>query len=227
LAGFFQNLGVKKGDQVAVLLPKSEELMVSALSIWRLGASYIPLFTAFGPQGIEYRLQAGEASGIETDETNRPKLDEISEQSRAVLQIITVFKDKANTSSTDHSFWKSLNQADPVTKPTVVSGDDMMILLFTSGTTGNPKGVPIPVKCLASFEAYMRFGLDVRSDDVFWNMADPGWAYGLYDNLLGPLLLGKTVHFYGGAFSPEDVYKIMHKWQVTNFASAPTAYRSP
>jgi acetyl-CoA synthetase len=103
----------------------------------------------------------------------------------------------------------------------------MMILLFTSGTTGNPKGVPIPVKCLASFEAYMRFGLDVRSDDVFWNMADPGWAYGLYDNLLGPLLLGKTVHFYGGAFSPEDVYKIMHKWQVTNFASAPTAYRSP
>jgi acetyl-CoA synthetase len=62
---------------------------------------------------------------------------------------------------------------------------DPLLLLFTSGTTGSPKAVPEPVKALASFVAYMENALDVREDDVYWNAADPGWAYGLYYGILG------------------------------------------
>lgn len=226
LAGFFRDLGVEKGSRVAGLLPKGVELVLTTLAAWRLGAVYIPLFTAFGPQGVEYRLKAGEASVIVTDETNRSKLKEIPGDAVSGLKTVTVTNGDASLEPGDSSFWTALERASPVTETATVSGDEPMILIFTSGTTGNPKGVPVPVKALASFEAYMRFGLDVRDEDVYWNMADPGWAYGLYYNLIGPLLLGKTILFYGGAFTPQEAYRVMHQWQVTNFASAPTAYRA-
>jgi acetyl-CoA synthetase len=184
------------------------------------------LFTAFGPQGVEYRLQAGEASVIVTDEANRPKLKDIPRDAVPGLKTVTVTRDDSSLEPEDFSFWTQLEGARPVSEPVRVSGDDPIILIFTSGTTGNPKGVPVPVKALAAFEAYMRFGLDVRDEDVYWNMADPGWAYGLYYNLIGPLLLGKPILFYGGAFTPQEAYRVMHDWKVTNFASAPTAYRA-
>ena len=84
-----------------------------------------------------------------------------------------------------------------------VGGDGALILLFTSGTTGAPKGVPVPVKALASFVAYMHYGLDVHDDDVFWNAADPGWAYGLYYGVLGPLATGHRNLLLHAGFSPE------------------------
>lgn len=126
----------------------------------------------------------------------------------------------------DYSFWHELDRAAAVEVPEPVSGEDLLIMLYTSGTTGSPKGVEVPVKSLASFQAYMEFGLDLREDDMYWNMADPGWAYGLYYNLVGPLLVGKATFFYGGAFSPEGIFRILNKYRVTNFASAPTAYRA-
>ena len=71
----------------------------------------------------------------------------------------------------------------------------------------------------------MRFALDVREEDTFWNMADPGWAYGMYYGIIGPLLLGKTLLFYRAAFKPEKALDVMRRYGVTNFAAAPTAYR--
>ena len=71
--------------------------------------------------------------------------------------------------------------AQPATfQPVMRRGDDAFLLMSTSGTTGLPKGLNVPINALPAFEAYMRYCLDVRPDDVFWNIADPGWAYGLY-----------------------------------------------
>ena len=102
----------------------------------------------------------------------------------------------------------------------------MFILLYTSGTTGHPKGVEVPIKALASFEAYMRFGLDLKPSDVFWNIADPGWAYGLYYGLAGPLLLGQTFIMFNAPFNVEETYRILTEYGVTNYAAAPTVYRA-
>ncbi|MET7474857.1 AMP-binding protein [Streptomyces sp. NPDC005648] len=74
---------------------------------------------------------------------------------------------------------------EPQGRPIATGPDAPLVLLFTSGTTGAPKGVPVPVRALASFRACLEFGLDVREDDVFWNAADPGWAYGLYSVIRG------------------------------------------
>ena len=219
LAAFLQALGVQKGDRVAVMLPKTPELVISCLANWRLGAVYVPLFTAFGPDAIGYRLQDSQARLVITDAGNRSKLTDAS------VSVITVASG-TGIDKGDFSFWHELESSKPLPNPVPVTGDDLMILLYTSGTTGNPKGVEIPVRALASFEAYMRFGLDLREDDMYWNLADPGWAYGLYYNLMGPLLLGKATLFYNTPFSPQGTYKILEKYRVTNFTAAPTAYRA-
>ncbi|MBC7105271.1 MAG: AMP-binding protein [Firmicutes bacterium] len=225
LAGFLQGLGVGKGDRVAVMLPKTPELAIAALAVWRLGAVYLPLFTAFGPDAIAYRLRDSGARLVITDANNRGKLAGMAEEGLA--GVITVAGPRGmGLERGDYSFWHELERAGAPAGPVSLAGDDLMILLYTSGTTGNPKGVEIPVRALASFEAYMRFGLDLREEDMYWNLADPGWAYGLYYNLMGPLLIGKATLFYNAPFSPAGTYKILEKYRVTNLAAAPTAYRA-
>ena len=101
-----------------------------------------------------------------------------------------------------------------------------MVQLFTSGTTGTPKGVPVPAKALASFHAYLEFGLGVRDDDVFWNAADPGWAYGLYYAIIAPMAAGIRSILLRAGFSAPTTWGVMEQFGVTNFAAAPTVYRS-
>jgi len=223
LAGFFADIGVRKGDRVAVMLPKSPELVIAALAVWRLGAVYVPLFTAFGPDAVGYRIGDGQVRLLITDAANRVKLA----GGISLPDVVTVAGPQGTgVENGDHDFWRELTGGKPLIDPVYVSGDDLLVLLYTSGTTGNPKGVEIPVRALASFEAYMRFGLDLRDDDMYWNLADPGWAYGLYYNLIGPLLIGKATLFYSGPFDPLGTYRILEKYRVTNFAAAPTAYRA-
>jgi acetyl-CoA synthetase len=223
-AGVLRDLGVDKGDRVATLLPKTPEFLIATLAIWRLGAVHLPLFTAFGPQAIAYRVEHGGARVLVTDAANRPKLDEVGVPALRVVAVEGGEGDGVRAG--DVPFWRTLGAAVPVAAPVAVGGDEPMILIYTSGTTGHPKGVPVPVEALAAIETYLRYGLDVRPDDVFWNMADPGWAYGLYYAVVGPLLIGQTTLLYNAPFDAEATYAIWRKYGVTNFAAAPTAYRA-
>ncbi|PKZ63094.1 AMP-dependent synthetase [Gordonia terrae] len=211
LATALAEMGVGRGDTVGVLMGKREELVVSLLAIARLGAIYIPLFTAFATPAIEMRLAAGDAKVVITEPSQADKLAGI---------------DGITTVIAGEQFEELISSHEPVTESVPVGGDGTLILLFTSGTTGAPKGVPVPVKALASFVAYMHFGLDVRADDVFWNAADPGWAYGLYYGVLGPLAAGRRNLLLHAGFTPELTAKILGDLGVTNFAAAPTVYRA-
>ncbi|RTR29389.1 acyl-CoA synthetase [Deinococcus radiophilus] len=220
-AAALRQMGVGQGDRVAILLPKRPALLIAAIALWRLGAVYVPLFTAFGPDAVRVRIEDARARIVITDAANDPKLAGIGG-----IHVIRVESDSDEEElGPDQGFHASIAAHDPLTENVRISGEDLMILLYTSGTTGQPKGVPIRVKALAAFEAYMRFALDVRDDDVFWNMADPGWAYGLYYGIVGPLLLGKTLLFYRAPFQAEKALDVMRRYGVTNFAAAPTAYR--
>ncbi len=99
------------------------------------------------------------------------------------------------------------------------------MLMSTSGTTGAAKGVPVPLRALNAISAYMRYAIDLRADDTFWNIADPGWAYGLYYAITGPLMLGCATLLYEGGFTAESTYRILRRMGVTNLAGSPTAYR--
>jgi acetyl-CoA synthetase len=223
-AGVLQDLGVGHGDPVAVLLPKTPELLIAVLGIWRLGAVYVPLFTAFGPVAITYRLQHSDTRVIVTDAANRPKISDADAAHRTIVEV--EHGDDPTVSEGAVRFWQSLATTAPLSQSTKFGSADPMILIYTSGTTGLPKGVAVPVRALAAFQTYMHFGMDVREDDAFWNIADPGWAYGLYYGVVGPLLLGQTILLVNAPFSAELVWRIWETHGVTNFAAAPTVYRA-
>jgi acetyl-CoA synthetase len=212
-AAALRDRGVEQGTRVAVLMGKSADLVVALLAIWRLGAVHVPLFTAFATPAIELRLTASGAQHVIVDADQRHKLDSLPG-----LSGMTVLETGPD--------FDELTQGSADIEPVAVGGDGTLVQLFTSGTTGNPKGVPVPQRALAAFRSYLRDGLDVRDDDVFWNAADPGWAYGLYYGILGPLAAGQRNLLLRGGFSPERTAAIMERFGVTNFASAPTVYRS-
>lgn len=209
--------GVGPGDVVAGLLPRIPELLVVILGTLRAGAVYQPLFTAFGSKAITDRLAGSEAKFIVTDAENRVKLDDVPNCPT------TLTLNAQNTGDSD--FASALAEQSDHFEPVMLRGDDLFLMMFTSGTTGPPKGVGIPLEAMLSFVAYMKFGIDLRPDDQYWNIADPGWAYGLFYAVIGPLLIGHSTTLYQGAFTVENTYDLIDKHNITNFAGAPTAYR--
>jgi acetyl-CoA synthetase len=225
-ANLLKAQGIGAGDVVAGMLPRTLELIVTILGTWRAGAVYQPLFTAFGPKAVEHRLQMSKAKLVVTDPANRTKLDEIDSATRRAIKIAIVKgAGKAALAPGDLDFDAELARQSATFAPVMRHGDDMFLMMSTSGTTGLPKGVPVPLKALSSFYVYMRDAIDLRASDRFWNIADPGWAYGLYYAVTGPLLLGHATTFYDGPFTVESTYRLLESQQITNLAGAPTAYR--
>lgn len=212
-------LGVQEGDAVATLMGKSADLVFTLMSIWRLGAVHVPLFTAFAWPAIELRLNASRVRVVVTDQDQRVKLTEAK-------AAIVVAGEDPELQDGDLSLAALLDAQEPGRPAAKTGPDATMVMIFTSGTTGTPKGVPVPVFSLASFHEYVELGLDVRPDDVFWNAADPGWAYGLYYGILGPLAAGRRSLLLSAGFSPALSVAVLRTFGVTNFAAAPTVYRS-
>jgi acetyl-CoA synthetase len=216
LASALAALGVGPGDRVATLMTKSEELPVALLGIWRCGAVYVPLFTAFAAPAVALRLDAADARVVIVDADQRAKLG--ASERRIIVN-------GAASEPGDLEFEAAIASHGPLGASAAVGGAGPFIRLFTSGTTGDPKGVVIPARALAAFVAYQELGLDVRADDVFWNAADPGWAYGLYYAICAPLATGRRSILLHAPFSAALTYEVLEKFRVTNFAAAPTVYR--
>lgn len=221
VANMLKAEGIGPGDVVAGLLPRVPELIGFILGAWRIGAVYQPLFTAFGPKALEHRFRTGETRLVATNSANRPKLDEIADCPR----IATLTASGEPLSEGDIDLGKVLRQGSAVFEPVMRHGNDLMMMMSTSGTTGLPKGVPVPIRALLSFATYMIDAVGLRETDIFWNIADPGWAYGLYYAVAGPLLLGQATTFYEGGFTAASTYDVIGRLGVTNLAGSPTAFR--
>jgi acetyl-CoA synthetase len=213
-AHYLQSHGIGRGDVVAGLLPRIPDLFTVILGAWRVGAIYQPLFTAFGPAAIESRVTAAggsKAKLIVTDVANRPKLKDVPD-CPDILTVGDGFAEAIASQPTDFA-------------PVMLKGSEPFVVLFTSGTTGKPKGVRYPLALLLPVASYMLDAIDLRPDDNYWNVADPGWAYGMLYAVIGPLMLGHTTTFHEGAFTVESTVHIIADRKITNLAAAPTAYR--
>lgn len=219
IANLLSAHGVQPGDRVSAMLPRVPDLVALILGVFRVGAVYQPLFTAFGPKAVEQRLNTSQAKVVVTDSANRSKLDEIANAP------IVMCIDPDGSHPEDIDFTLTANVQATEFEPVMRTGDDAIFMMSTSGTTGPPKGVQVPIRALAGISAYMQYALDLRGDDVFWNIADPGWAYGLYYAIIGPLLLGHQSTLYDGGFTVASTVAVVEALDVTNFAGAPTAYR--
>lgn len=212
--------GIKNGDVVAGLLPRIPELLVVIVGTWRIGAVYQPLFTAFGPKAIETRVSKKTGSNakiILTDSINKSKLDDLPN----CPLIIEIDRSK----DSEENFNKKLIKQKTDLKTVSLTRIDPFTTLFTSGTTGNPKGVVYPNEMLTAIAAYMIYGIGLHKTDSYWCMADPGWAYGLLYAVIGPLLLGATTTMYEGGFTTESTLSVIEQLNINNLAAAPTVYR--
>lgn len=216
-------LGIRAGDRVATLMGKSREYLVTLMGIWRIGAVHVPLFTAFAPPAIAFRLVGSKAKAIVCDSSQRSKLEAGGDiPSSPSWRVITT----GVPDEQDLGFYDFPASAAPVVAPVITGGEVPIIHIYTSGTTGRPKAVIVPAKALAAVQAYAEFALDLRQDDVFWCAADPGWAYGLYFGVLASFTTGVQSVLLQGGFSAERTFAVLRDQGITNFAAAPTVYRS-
>jgi len=224
-ANALRNLGIQKGDRIACLLPKVPELVITLLATLKMGAVYVPLFTAFGPNAIQHRVNHCRAAALVTNPEYRKNVDGIDLPH--LKRIITVSGSAGEgLHKNDVNFWAEIDKADSTFQVHEGKLADLSIIQYTSGSTGLPKGTMWSNQHILTLYPFIKYGFDLQPTDVFWGSADPGWAYGLGACLLGPLLMGNAIIFSEHRFTPENCYHTLEKYKVTNFTLAPTAFRA-
>lgn len=215
-ATVFHDLGVREGDRIASLMGKGLDLSTTILAAWRLGAVYVPLFTAFASEAINDRLVRADAKVVVTDAAQHSKLVD------AVSTVLVAGPAVDGARSLD----ELLRAAEPWTGKAPTGPDVPIVHMFTSGTTGKPKAVVHPKSYAAGWQGYLEFGLGVTESSTYWCGADPGWAYGLYAAIVAPMAAGIPSIMTTATFSPAATWDVLETLQVTDFAAAPTALRA-
>ncbi|MGX0195061.1 acetate--CoA ligase [Staphylococcus haemolyticus] len=211
---------VQKGDRVFIFMPRTPELYFAFLGILKIGAIVGPLFEAFMEKAVTDRLENSEAKVIVT--TNS-LLGRIPKDKLPHLEIIVVVDDEVDEQYVD--FNKELNQANEEFDIEWLKEDDGLILHYTSGSTGQPKGVLHVQKAMLLHYISGKYVLDLKEGDIYWCTADPGWVTGTSYGVFAPWLNGVTNCIAGGRFSPEQWYSMIETFKVTIWYTAPTALR--
>lgn len=211
---------VQKGDRVFIFMSRTPELYFAFLGILKIGAIVGPLFEAFMEKAVTDRLENSEAKVIVT--TNS-LLGRIPKDKLPHLETIVVVDDEVDEKYVD--FNKELNQASEEFDIEWLKEDDGLILHYTSGSTGQPKGVLHVQKAMLLHYISGKYVLDLKEDDIYWCTADPGWVTGTSYGVFAPWLNGVTNCIAGGRFSPEQWYSMIETFKVTIWYTAPTALR--
>ncbi len=220
LANVLQHLGVEKGDRVGIILPQRVETVISHFGIYKLGAVALPLSILFGPDAISYRLNNSGTKVVITDSEHVELLESIRDQLPELKAVVDCDKTAG--------FWELLAKASETFNAVRTAAEDPAYLVYTSGTTGPPKGALAPHRCLlgnlTGFE--MSHDFFPQKDDLFWTPADWAWTGGLLDALIPSLYYGVPVLGYdGGKFDAEHACHLMEKYQVRNSFIPPTALK--
>jgi len=241
-ANALKSLGVKKGDRVAIYMPRVPEQVISMLAAAKIGAIHTVIYSGFSSSALRERIVDAEVKLLITADGAfyRGKKVPLSETVNQ-LQDISTLKDvlmvrrvglpvKENPSFR-YSYWDELIPAQSATCETErMDSEDPLYFLYTSGTTGKPKGVVhVHGGYMVGVYITMKWIFDVKDEDIFWCTADPGWVTGHSYIVYGPLINGATSVLYEGAPDYPDQgrwWSICQKYGVTILYTTPTAVRA-
>jgi acyl-coenzyme A synthetase/AMP-(fatty) acid ligase len=229
LASSLTRLGVKAGDRVFLRLPNIPEFYIAALAIARLGGVFIPSSTQFRASEVNYRLKDSGAVAAITTSGLVDVIDQASVGVAELKRIIVVPYPESIPGSDGHiDFGKLLTEGSEAfgTKPT--RNDDIAFIAYTSGTTGDPKGVVHFQRYPIGYEGLVRYWHDYRRDDVVACPSELGWLLPVACTFLFALSRGLTVVLYdgmGAKFDPERWFALFQKYRITNLTAPPTTYR--
>ncbi|MBU0467310.1 MAG: acetate--CoA ligase [Nanoarchaeota archaeon] len=227
-AALLKQKGVKKGDVVAVYMPMIPEALVFMLACARIGAIHSVVFSAFSPDALRTRIKDGGAKVLITTNYYYRKGKKINllKQANKACRFIKIKKLIVDRKKVGKTFEK---MHDVIVKPESMESEDTAFLLYTSGTTGKPKGVMHAVGGYTT-QAYWscRYVFNLQENETMWCTADVGWITGHTYACYGPLLNGATTVIYEGLPNypkPDRYLKIIEKEEVNVFYTAPTALR--
>ena len=235
-ADVLKSLGVKKGDRVFFFMPRIPELYIGFLGTLKIGAIAGTMFAAFGPEGIKDRLKDSEAKVLMTTPDLIGRVYKIKRELPKLKSIIVVNRSsrkskakrqaklpKLKTGEVDYD--SAMEKADKNFKIARTDPEDYAFILYTSGTTGKPKGVVHAHYAIVQEHVTSKWVLDLHDEDTYWCTADPGWVTGIAYGILGIWSAGATSVVCEGGFNPEKWYSILEKYKVSVWYTAPTAIR--
>ena len=243
-ANALRDLGVEKGDRVAVYLPMTPELPITLLACARIGAVHSVVFAGFSAESLRDRINDMQAKVVVTGDGGYRRggvipLKQITDDAlngAPSVESVVVMKregldaDVAMQDGRDHWYHDLMAKAAPRCDPEPMDSEDLLFTLYTSGTTGKPKGIAHATGgYLVGTYATSKWVFDLKEEDVFFCTADIGWVTGHSYLVYGPLANGATCVMYEGA--PDTPHRgrfweMVERYGVTVFYTAPTAIRA-
>lgn len=247
-ANVLKSLGIRRGDRVAIYMPMIPEVAVAMLACARIGAPHSVVFGGFSAESLKDRINDAKAKLVITADIGyrrgqivplKRNVDEALEETPSIEHTVVVRRrayaqyDDAlmhMKEGRDHWYHDLMADAKPYCEPATMDAEDLLFILYTSGTTGKPKGI------VHTTGGYMtqaitttRWVFDLKDEDVYWCTADVGWVTGHTYIVYGPLAAGATQVMYEGSPDWPDkdrLWEIVERYGVTIFYTAPTAIRA-